>query len=116
MRYCCLARGCGDLYKRKITMQPQQLGILIEASELVKPGGRLVYATCSLLEEENQVVVAQFLARDARFAIDPLPRVNDDATQAALGGVDQAPVSYTHPRQPTIQPVTYSVSRVSYHT
>ena len=73
-----------------VTMQQQQLEILIEASELVKPGGRLVYATCSLLEEENQVVVAQFLARDARFAIDPLPRVNDDATQAALVGVDPA--------------------------
>ena len=29
----------------------------------VKPGGRLVYATCSLLEDENEVVAADFLGR-----------------------------------------------------
>jgi 16S rRNA (cytosine967-C5)-methyltransferase len=36
---------------------------------LVKPGGRLVYATCSVLPEENRGVVEAFVAEDKRFAI-----------------------------------------------
>jgi 16S rRNA (cytosine967-C5)-methyltransferase len=36
---------------------------------LVKPGGRLVYATCSVLPEENRGVVDSFLSEDARFSL-----------------------------------------------
>lgn len=39
----------------------QQREIVAAALEHVKPGGRLVYATCSLLPEENQSQVAYFL-------------------------------------------------------
>ena len=42
--------------------------ILASAARLVKPGGRLVYATCSLLTEENEAQVAAFLAEHAEFA------------------------------------------------
>jgi 16S rRNA (cytosine967-C5)-methyltransferase len=42
--------------------------ILDAASTLVKPGGRLVYATCSVLPEENDGVVDAFLARHPEFA------------------------------------------------
>jgi len=41
--------------------------ILAAASRLVKPGGRLVYATCSLLEQENESVVAAFGAAQPEF-------------------------------------------------
>lgn len=41
----------------------QQRAILEAAAALVKPGGRLVYATCSLLREENEDVAADFGAR-----------------------------------------------------
>ena len=37
--------------------QPGTLGLLARALELVKPGGRVVYSTCSLLRDENEDVV-----------------------------------------------------------
>lgn len=43
--------------------------VLRAASRLVKPGGRLVYATCSLLELENQQVVERFLAEQPDFHV-----------------------------------------------
>ena len=45
----------------------KQASILEAAATLVKPGGRLVYATCSVLPEENQAIVAQFLATHPGF-------------------------------------------------
>ena len=39
----------------------KQTAILAAAATLVKPGGRLVYATCSVLPDENQDIVAAFL-------------------------------------------------------
>ena len=45
--------------------------ILAAAAKLVKPGGLLLYATCSLLEEENAAVVESFLATHARFELRP---------------------------------------------
>ncbi len=40
-----------------------QAGILHAAAALVRPGGQLVYMTCSLFEAENEAQVATFLAR-----------------------------------------------------
>ena len=45
----------------------KQRAILAAAARLVKVGGRLVYATCSVLREENEEVVAAFLATDPAF-------------------------------------------------
>jgi 16S rRNA (cytosine967-C5)-methyltransferase len=45
----------------------KQTRILEAASTLVKPGGRLVYATCSVLPEENDAIVDAFLAAHAEF-------------------------------------------------
>ena len=45
----------------------KQTAILNAAARLVKPGGRLVYATCSLLNDENQQIVAAFLATHPQF-------------------------------------------------
>jgi 16S rRNA (cytosine967-C5)-methyltransferase len=47
----------------------KQTAILKGAARMVKPGGRLVYATCSLLEEENEGVISQFLSTSPDFAL-----------------------------------------------
>jgi len=47
----------------------KQAAILRAAARLLKPGGRLVYATCSLLAEENQDIVSAFLAEHDNFTL-----------------------------------------------
>lgn len=46
-----------------------QTRVLTSAARLVKPGGRLVYATCSLFNEENKKQVEQFLSKNTDFRV-----------------------------------------------
>jgi 16S rRNA (cytosine967-C5)-methyltransferase len=46
----------------------KQARILESAARLVKPGGRLVYATCSLLRQENDAIADAFAAAHPEFA------------------------------------------------
>ncbi len=55
-------------------LQVKQAAILHDAARLVRTGGRLVYATCSLLTEENEAQVQGFLAAHPDFAVVPLAR------------------------------------------
>ena len=61
---------------------PRQRDILQSAARLVKPGGRLVYATCSLLREENEAQAETFLAAHPDFTLYPMAR----AWEETLGG------------------------------
>ena len=62
----------------------EQDAALSQAARFVKPGGRLVYVTCSLLAEENEARVAAFRAAHAGFSIEPAAAVAEAAGLAAL--------------------------------
>jgi 16S rRNA (cytosine967-C5)-methyltransferase len=53
----------------------KQASILDAAAKLVRPGGRVVYATCSLLREENDAIVDAFLASHPDFVLTPASNV-----------------------------------------
>jgi 16S rRNA (cytosine967-C5)-methyltransferase len=65
--------------------------VLRAASRLVKPGGRLVYATCSLLAQENQAVVERFLADQPQFMPVPVVEVLHPQGVTIPGLEDAAP-------------------------
>jgi 16S rRNA (cytosine967-C5)-methyltransferase len=48
-------------------MTAKQAAILRSAARLLKPGGRLVYATCSVLPQENEAIAEAFTPPMARF-------------------------------------------------
>ena len=66
---------------------PKQAAILDVAERLVRPGGRLIYATCSLLGEENEAQVTGFLARHPQYRVVPLSEAWGEPMPALSGGV-----------------------------
>ncbi len=77
--------------ERLVALQARLLDV---AAQLVRPGGRLVFVTCSLLDEEGAGQVARFLAANPRFSADPLdlplgsPRGPGWRLQPASDGTD----------------------------
>ena len=73
----------------------KQQSILAAAATLVKPGGRLVYATCSVLPDENEAIVSAFLAAHPSFAR------GDAAAELAHAGIglDTGPALRLLPHQ-----------------
>lgn len=49
-----------------------QARLLDNAASLVRPGGKLVYSTCSLEPEEGEARIAAFLTRNNAFSLDPI--------------------------------------------
>jgi 16S rRNA (cytosine967-C5)-methyltransferase len=62
MKWRQTPEGISDLTQK-------QSAILLAASRLLKTGGRLVYATCSFLPEENQQIVEAFLEQHPEFRL-----------------------------------------------
>jgi 16S rRNA (cytosine967-C5)-methyltransferase len=66
-------------------LNQKQAAILASAARLLKPGGRLVYATCSLLAAENEAVCEAFDAAQPGWTREPVDRILGDLK------VDRAP-------------------------
>src|SRR2546425_4505806 len=64
---------------------PRQRDILRRYSALVRPGGRLVYATCSINRRENEDVRAVFLAEHPEFTAVPPSELLGAERAASLG-------------------------------
>src|SRR5207253_10389601 len=62
-----------------------QLAILKAAAGMLTPGGRLLYATCSVLPEENEEVIARLLAAEPQLALARMPA----GGELAPGAVDR---------------------------
>jgi 16S rRNA (cytosine967-C5)-methyltransferase len=77
----------------RLTLRPADLSelltkqrdILLSAARLVKSGGKLVYATCSVLPEENSAQVEWLLTQSSEFRVLPLAEVWPDGTPPCAG-------------------------------
>ena len=54
-----------------VELVSKQASLLVAAARLVKPGGRLVFATCSILDEENRGIAQSFLSDNPQFRLLP---------------------------------------------
>jgi 16S rRNA (cytosine967-C5)-methyltransferase len=75
-----------------------QLRILSEAAPLVAPAGRLVYATCSVLKEENQDVIARFASENPEWTVRdmqhwPISETGDGFFLSQLSRVCKKPIN-----------------------
>jgi 16S rRNA (cytosine967-C5)-methyltransferase len=68
----------------------RQQQILRSAARLVRPGGRLVYVTCSLLREEDEAQAEAFLAAEPGFALVPAAH----AWEETIGGASPGGENY----------------------
>ena len=73
----------------------RQAVLLARFAKLVKPGGRLVYATCSIARLENEAVVESFLQSDAPFDLLPV----DGLLPVAPGAVSRGPYLRLFPQR-----------------
>jgi 16S rRNA (cytosine967-C5)-methyltransferase len=64
----------------------QQLSLLITYAPLVAVGGRLIYATCSVLRSENDQVIERFLAERPEFVLMPIKEIWGKERAEPLGG------------------------------
>lgn len=66
------------------SLQPIQLAILQAAVPLLKPGGTLVYSTCTIDKEENEGTVQRFLDANPSFEPVPVGVLSEDRTMMQL--------------------------------
>ena len=74
----------------------KQASILEAASKLCKKGGYLVYATCSILNDENENIVASFLENNKHFKIIPQHTVMEKYGVDIGGGDFLKLTTHTH--------------------
>ncbi len=90
-----LARRADLRWRRKpeqlVEMSALQLSLLEHAARYLRPGGMLVYATCSLEPEENWELVRAFQKEHPRFCVVPLPETIPRAWMDAEGALSTFP-------------------------
>ncbi|WP_338867375.1 RsmB/NOP family class I SAM-dependent RNA methyltransferase [Myxococcus stipitatus] len=59
--------------------------LLERFSRMVKPGGRLIYGTCSVLREENEAVIEDFLSRHPEYTVRPVAELLGAELGAKVG-------------------------------
>lgn len=64
-------------------LQQLQKKLIIQAWQLLKPGGTLVYSTCTMAPEENEAVVDYLLRRNPEATIEALPMLSEALTNKA---------------------------------
>jgi len=69
-----------------------QADVLSTAARLVAPGGRLIYATCSVLPQENEEQISAFLESGAPFQIVSI----QDVWDKTIGGEAPSPGQFLH--------------------
>ena len=73
--------------QKELAQLPQiQKAILENAATYVRPGGTLIYSTCTVLKAENEEIVEAFLAKHPDFSVEPLelPEVFPENTSGML--------------------------------
>jgi len=68
----------------------RQRRILTGAFKAVRPGGRLIYATCSVFAEENEAVAAYLLAEEPRLQPLPLAELWGERLSTQLAATHEA--------------------------
>jgi len=63
----------------------QQLSLMVTYAPLVASGGRLIYATCTVLRQENEAIVERFLAERPEFVLMPLKEIWGKERASRLG-------------------------------
>ena len=63
-------------------LQRTQIDLMAQAKRLLKPDGKLLYATCSLLESENEAVINQFINEKLMLKLAPAPQLWNNLIQA----------------------------------
>ena len=75
-----------------VNLSKIQTIMLQHAGKLVKPGGILVYSTCTILRAENDQIVEEFLLRNQQFVIDDAREYFDDDLVTTRGFVKTYPL------------------------
>lgn len=79
------------------SLQAIQLAILDAAVGVLKPGGTLVYSTCTITEAENHEVISQFLNRHPEMRIAAIPETLEKPLRASIctnGTIEILPHQY----------------------
>lgn len=68
--------------ERLATLAALQLGLLRQGFRLLRPGGALVYSTCSFARAQNEAIVSSLLAEEPRAALLPIEGLGDAPSHA----------------------------------